>query len=160
MKLVKIENVRVGQIYRNSHWDLALIKNVNSERIELHQWNYDISSENDYNTTPNYITENACNWKLIGKLGITHEIKDRMLVEIPRDEFQVDDVFYTTLATKSGLDPYYDPGCDFKEIEDVIFFLFEKSIFDVRGNEYRLDFCEKIGIYGVTHEFVNDCEIK
>ena len=101
--------------------------------------------------------------EIIGKIGITHRIEDGKLVEIPRTaEFQIDDVCYT-LSFYNTASPHFDIGVDF---EDIIFVIdnmdtYENGtllLFDARGNEYRPDDVEKIGILGVTHEFVNDRE--
>lgn len=159
MKLVEIKDIRAKQIWRNSYGDLALIKKINGENIGIHQWNHDISSEQDYNTTLEYITKNSCNWKLIGFLGITHEIKGNKLVEILRiTDFQMDDV------VKFEWEPRLyvinrEIDFDIKKIHP------NNHCFEAThgfyGSRQLVDFeLKHVGILGVTHEFVNERLVK
>lgn len=175
MKLVEIKDVRPGQIRKVTAFNqwkdeeefevLAVIEASGlGEYAEFDTYAefYDIKTkqlmEDDSEELRFY--ENG---ELIGKLGITHRTEDGKLVEIPRTaEFQIDDVCYT-LSFYNTASPHFDIGVDF---EDIIFVIdnmdtYENGtllLFDARGNEYRPDDVEKIGILGVTHEFVNDRE--
>lgn len=168
MKLVKIEDVRVGQIWQ-LHNLIGLVKEIdkglnNLLKIALFQL-YPTEGGIETESVHNIITKH----KLIGKLGITHEIRDNRLVEIPRDEFQVDDVV-----------TYFD--FDHCENIGVVISIYDRDeytsySFITNKGIYDTDDCfeheeigedtgiytytpKKIGILGVTHEFVNDCEVK
>lgn len=152
MKLQEIKDVRVGQVWRNSHFDLALIKSVTEYRLELHQWNYDIPSEHDYSTAPNYMTENACCWKLIGRLGINYIIEDDKLVEMPSRhsaaKINVDDV--VTVLEDISKEPFVvDAIFNPKKYNKYI------SLLADYDDEFSENEVEKLGIYGVHYEFVN-----
>ncbi len=172
MKLVEIKDVRVGQIWDNGNNFLIITGFSEYEPEMVHSVTYvpedkPITLKSGkkvaglmYSSTSKNSLEGS---KLIGKLGITHRIEDGKLVEIPRTaEFQIDDVCYT-LSFYNTASPHFDIGVDF---EDIIFVIdnmdtYENGtllLFDARGNEYRPDDVEKIGILGVTHEFVNDRE--
>lgn len=160
MKLVKIEDVRVGQIWKDSHWNLALVKDVSIKTNMLSLWleNYDIPSTEEKNTSLNFFADNGVEYKLIGKLGITHEIKDNRLVIISRDKFQIDDVVefkdttqrkYIILKKGIKIDNLFTDNLCFECFHDIYG---GRSLFDFE--------LKKIGIYGVTHEFVNNKEFK
>lgn len=84
--------------------------------------------------------------QLIGKIGITHRIEDRKLVEIPRTaEFQTDDV----------IEVHWEYGIEI----DVIRVNFMDGVFAYLDPDFiHKDQIKKVGILGVTHEFVNDRE--
>lgn len=167
MNLVEIKDIRVGQIY-NYHNILYLIKDklkddefITTSYYSKHSLENTVYYEEFATHCKDSILFKSCT--LIGKLGITHRIEDGKPVEIPRTaEFQIDDVCYT-LSFYNTASPHFDIGVDF---EDIIFVIdnmdtYENGtllLFDARGNEYRPDDVEKIGILGVTHEFVNDRE--
>lgn len=145
MKLVKIKDVRVGQVWINDQ--TGLIHTVddlgsNADKAETTK------------TRDEYLKSAKC--RLIGKLGITHKIEDNKLLEIPRDEFQIDDVVNVLNVSAT------------KKINAVVVAKIghQLNTFDGKGyNGYYTDdetskfMPEKIGIYGVTHEFINDCEV-
>lgn len=158
MKLVKIEDVRVGQIWQ-LHNLIGLVKEIdkgsnNLLKIVLFQLFYPTEGGIETESVHNIITKH----KLIGKLGITHEIKDNRLVIISRDKFQIDDV----VEFKDTTQREYVILREIQEIGQVFpnngnF----KCFHDIYGGRSLFDFeFKKIGIYGVTHEFVNDCEVK
>lgn len=84
--------------------------------------------------------------RLVGKVGITHEIKNGRLVEIPRDDICVDDVFED-----------YKRGIIF-----LISHLFDDDIFIAhtidefglphRVNKKYLNSCKRIGSLHYSHE--------
>ena len=153
MNLVEIKDIRVGQIY-NYHNILYLIKNKLKDDEFITTSYY--SKHSLENTV--YYEEFATHYKdsnlfksctLIGKLGITHRIEDGKLVEIPRTaKFQIDDVCCeanskNTIFVIDAIDAYG---------REALF------LFDEKRNRHFPQGVEKVGIFGVTHEFVNDQE--
>lgn len=88
MKLVEINDVRVGQIRKNFD-DLILIEAEKPNGFLYYQafnefggfMNKDVKASYKFLAMP-----------IIGKLGITHRIEGNRLVEIPREDLIVDDV--------------------------------------------------------------------
>lgn len=141
MKLVKIKDVRPGQVWINDQ--TGLIHTVD-----------DLGNlSNAVETTKirdEYLKSAKC--RLIGKIGITHRVEDGRLAEIPRAaEFQVDDVVRHE-SGKTGV---------IVKINNVGFAVgYEYSInCGSEGFNDTFEYLTKIGILGVTHEFVNDREV-
>ena len=97
--------------------------------------------------------------QLIGKIGITHRIEGKKLVEITRSAgFQTDDV------VKFKWDPRLyvinreiDFGIKKTHPDNSCF----EATNDLYGSRQLVDFeLKRIGILGVTHEFVNDREVQ
>ena len=163
MKLVEIKDVRVGQIRKVTAYNqwkdeeefevLAVIEAAGiGEYAEFDNYAelYDIQTkqliEDDSEELRFY--EDG---ELIGKLGITHRIEDSRLVEIPRsDGFKVDDV----VRHESG-----KTGVIVKTNNAGFAVGYEYSInCGSEGFNDTFEYLTKIGILGVTHEFVNDRE--
>lgn len=152
MKLVEIKDIRVGQIY-NYHNILYLIKDkLKDDEFITTSYYFEHSLENTV-----YYEEFATHYKdsilfksctLIGKLGITHRIEDGKLVEIPRTaEFQIDDIVKVDWKDKTDTDL------------DVIRAVFTSGAVTYFDPDFLYnDQIKKVGIFGVTHEFVNDLE--
>lgn len=160
MKLVEIKDVRVGQIWDNGNNFLMITGFSEYEPEMVHSVTYvpenkPITLKNGkkvtglmYSSTSKNSLEGS---KLIGKLGITHRTEDGKLVEIPHaTEFEVDDIVRHENG-KTGV---------IVKINNVGFAIgYEYSI--NCGNEGfndTFEYLTKIGILGVTHEFVNDRE--
>lgn len=151
MKLVEIKDIRPGQIWKDDEGYLILIG------LNLNGTWYNSKGVPSMGGMELYDTVHH---KLIGKLGITHRIEGNRLVEIPREaEIQIDDVFRTMIYTKSPLAPNFDIGCDFTYAISVVNFVEDNIVFDYLNEEYLSENLERIGILGVTHEFVNDREV-
>ncbi len=148
MKLVEIIDVRPGQVWINDQTDLVhTVDDLGN-----------LSNTDKADTTKirdEYLKAAKC--RLIGKLGITHRIEDGRLVEIPRAaEFQVDDV------VKFKWDPRLyvinreiDFGIKETHPDNSCF----EATNDLYGSRQLVDFeLKRVGILGVTHEFVNDRE--
>ena len=151
MKLVEIKDIRPGQVWINDQTGLIhTVDNLGN-----------LSNANKTETTKirdEYLKSAKC--RLIGKLGITHRIENNRLIEIPRTaEFQIDDVFKTMVWTKSPTDPSFDIGCDFTYAISIVNFVEDNIIFDYLNEEYLPENIERIGVFGVTHEFVNEREV-
>lgn len=105
------------------------------------------------------------NEKIIGKLGLTHKIEDGKLVELPRKDIEVGDVFENMHSLKSFV---------FEDYEDI-FYILKQARIGLDGNKIEwvfdesekgediLDFMQedfelgkKIGILNVTHELILD----
>lgn len=149
MKLVKIKDVRPGQVWINDLTGLIhTVDNLGNLSNTAKTETAKIRDE--------YLKAAKC--RLIGKIGITHRIEDNRLVDIPRSaEFQTDDV------VKFKWDPrlyVINREIDFgiKETHP------DNSCFEATnglyGSRQLVDFeLKRVGILGVTHEFVNDREV-
>lgn len=160
MKLVEIKDVRVGQIWDNGNNFLIITGFSEHEPEMVHSVTYvpedkPITLKSGkkvaglmYSSTSKNSLEGS---KLIGKLGITHRIEDGKLVEIPHaTEFEVDDIVRHENG-KTGV---------IVKINNVGFAIgYEYSInCGSEGFNDTFEYLTKIGILGVTHEFVNDRE--
>jgi hypothetical protein len=105
--------------------------------------------------------------ELIGKLGITHKIEGRKLVELPRKGIEVGDVF----ENKYGLMSFI-----FEENEEIFLVLkqiryaLNQNTIEWSFDEYQKDgetieimqeedeLGKKIGIYEITHELITEYE--
>lgn len=143
MKLVEIKDVRPGQIWK--HNKTGLIHTVDDISDLRPHIPYDIIARRDA-----YLKE--C--RLIGFLGITHEIEDEQLVEIPRAEFEVDDILEFGSNTRIGI------AIITKNIDGIRYDIIKTDNSEVYYNLCRVYLNEKrtkiLGIYGVTHEFINE----
>lgn len=161
MKLVEIKDVRIGQVWKEDDNDIFIITGFSEYEPEMiHCVNYvpedkpiilksgkKVTGLLYSSTSKNMLEEST----LIGKLGITHRIEDGRLVEIPRaTEFQVDDV----VRHESG-----KTGVIVKTNNAGFAVGYEYSInCGSEGVNDTFEYLTKIGILGVTHEFVNDRE--
>jgi phosphoenolpyruvate synthase/pyruvate phosphate dikinase len=167
MKLVKIEDIRVDQVYSCEGIGFLVVKVVKKRKeggdLPVYYVFDDKTLEFKYVET---VLNTYYTTKLIGFLGITHKItdidKDNMglkmlrskLVEIPRKEYEVDDVIdvreYETIPTSEET-----PAVITKNEENYF------EIINVDGNTSYLYLSEnakpnKLGILGVDYEFVNN----
>ncbi|MDR0676577.1 MAG: hypothetical protein LBF97_06025 [Elusimicrobiota bacterium] len=172
MKLQKITDVRVGQIWTlNNYKTLNLIINV-GEKIYYHiiSWNnYSqiggiIDTEIIVKTDLKYL-DFIKKGKLIGFLGITHK-KDKnwKFIKIPRDEFEIDDIV-EYINEEEALEQEILENSKLVIIDKYIGYTNDFCYYltdEHRCNHYRFDNNEvkrdlkKIGIYGVDYEFVNN----
>lgn len=143
MKLVEIKDVRTGQVWENIKMgefhtvdSLNQFRSVERERI--------IRIRNDY--------LKEC--KLVGKLGITHKIEGNKLIEIPRKYiYEIDDIVHYWEGhigenkNQVAIVANTHDACRSKPT------LFNGWKF------FEAVKCQVVGIYGVTHEFINDCEV-
>lgn len=149
MKLVEIKDIRPGQVWINDQTGLIhTVDNLGN-----------LSNANKTETTKirdEYLKSAKC--RLIGKLGITHRIDGDRLIEIPRTAgFQTDDV------VKFKWDPRLyvinreiDFGIKKTHPDNSCF----EATNDLYGSRQLVDFeLKRIGILGVTHEFVNEREV-
>ncbi len=162
MKLVEINDVRVGQVLERDRCIFVI-----EERTGAHNFAVSLYNHN-HKPAPNDVYE----WKtmheknvaafddceIVGKIGITHRIEGKKLVEITRAaEFQTDDV------VKFKWDPrlyVINREIDFGIKESHP----DNSCFEATnglyGSRQLVDFeLKRVGILGVTHEFVNDREV-
>lgn len=138
MNLVEIKDVRVGQVWKADKDVLYIVSDYNKPFVPS---SISIESFESAGLQNRYT--------IIGKLGITHRIEDGKLVEIPRTaEFQIDDVCCeanskNTIFVIDAIDAYG---------REALF------LFDEKRNRHFPQGVEKVGIFGVIHEFVNDRE--
>lgn len=88
---------------------------------------------------------------IIGFFGITHKLEDGKLIEIERKEFEIDDVveFHNMKGNYAVLvrETMGENGCYY--FNNVV------SITQYRKDNVN-EYIRKIGILGVTHEFINN----
>lgn len=167
MKLVEINDVRVGQIRKNFD-DLILIEEEKPNGFLYYQafnefggfMNKDVKASYKFLAMP-----------IIGKLGITHRIEGNRLVEIPREDLIVDDVveyldfdgfpikgvICTVITAMTAEETQYEFITEDGKSDDSSIFNREEIREDSGIYTYTP---KKIGILGVTHEFVNDREVQ
>lgn len=143
MKLVEIKDVRSGQVLERDRCLFVIGERtgVHNFVVSLYNYNRKPSPNDAYEllaTHEKNIGAFEC-CKIIGKIGITHCIEERKLVEIPRTaEFQTDDV----------IEVHWEYGIEIDVMDGVFAYLDPDFI--------HKDQIKKVGILGVTHEFVND----
>lgn len=167
MKLVEINDVRIGQIRKNFD-DLILIEAEKPNGFLYYQafnefggfMNKDVKASYKFLAMP-----------IIGKLGITHRIEGNRLVEIPREDLIVDDVveyldfdgfpikgvICTVITAMTAEETQYEFITEDGKSDDSSIFNREEIREDSGIYTYTP---KKIGILGVTHEFVNDREVQ
>ena len=167
MKLVEINDVRVGQIRKNFD-DLILIEAEKPNGFLYYQafnefggfMNKDVKASYKFLAMP-----------IIGKLGITHRIEGNRLVEIPREDLIVEDVveyldfdgfpikgvICTVITAMTAEETQYEFITEDGKSDDSSIFNREEIREDSGIYTYTP---KKIGILGVTHEFVNDREVQ
>ena len=166
MKLVEIKDVRPGQIRKVTAFNqwkdeeefevLAVIEASGlGEYAEFDTYAefYDIKTkqlmEDDSEELRFY--ENG---RLIGKLGITHRIEDNRLVEIQpvfkEQKINTDDIVKIL----------EDDSCPWVVVTTYNAKKYKRyiSLLSYHDSHFSENEVEKIGILGVTHEFVNDRE--
>lgn len=160
MKLVEIKDIREGQIYERSRCIFVVMRRsgIDSVVLRLYCHNRKPEPNNAYEAEAMHEVRidalNDC--QLIGKLGITHSIEGKKLIEIPPvfkgQKINIDDI---VKVIKDGSFPWvvdttYNAGKYTRYI----------SLLSYHDNDFSEDEVEKIGILGVTHEFVNNREEK
>lgn len=163
MKLVEIKDVRVGQIWDNGNNFLIITGFSEYEPEMVHSVTYvpedkPITLKSGkkvaglmYSSTSKNSLEGS---KLIGKLGITHRIEDNRLVEIPpvfkEQKINTDDIVKIL----------EDDSCPWVVVTTYNAKKYKRyiSLLSYHDSHFSENEVEKIGILGVTHEFVNDRE--
>lgn len=162
MKLAEIKDVRVGQVLERNRCIFVIEERtgVHNFAVSLYCHNHKPAPNDAYEALSmrerNIATFYDC--EIIGKIGITHCIEGNRLIELPRSSgFQVDDV------VKFNWDPRLyvinreiDFGIKETHPDNSCF----EAINDQYGSRQLVDFeLKRVGILGVTHEFVNDREV-
>lgn len=163
MKLVEIKDIREGQILeRNS--SLFVI----GERTGVHNFVASLYGHNR-KPAPNDAYELLAtheknigafeNCKIIGKIGITHRVNGKKLIEITRTSgFQTDDVvkFNWSDPRLYVINREIDFGIKESHPDNACF----EATNDLYRSRQLVDFeLKRVGILGVTHEFINDREV-
>ncbi len=161
MKLVEINDVRVGQVLERDRCIFVIEERTGAHNfaVSLYCHNHKPAPNDAYEEQStrerNVATFDDC--EIIGKIGITHRIDGDRLIEIPRTAgFQTDDV------VKFKWDPRLyvinreiDFGIKETHPDNSCF----EATNDLYGSRQLVDFeLKRVGILGVTHEFVNDKE--
>lgn len=168
MKLVEIKEPRVNQIWTlNDYKTLDIITNINYDNIKDTKLYYNVINCNLENFSKGDIldSEFTCELtvtydnfinkgKLIGYLGITHEFKDNILIEIDRKEFEVNDILsdkYDNLWIIYSIGKFSCHLIKFNttNISDMI-----TSYSTLKDN------FKKIGTLDLTHELINEKLVK
>ncbi len=157
MKLVEIKNIKPKQIYKHKNGNIYIVSYQTHYRYEIadcYKNNMLDSEENEF-----YSREFAEDMELIGFVNITHKIEDNKLVEIPREEFEVDDIFVYTEC--DGLQSYYSLHQITKDGEFLLISDNDDKVLSGVCADNLLDNgLLKCGILGVNYEWVNDKLIK
>lgn len=163
MKLVEIKDVRVGQVLERNRCIFVIEERTGAHNfaVSLYCHNHKPAPNNAYEALSmrerNVATFEDC--KIIGKTGITHRIEGNRLVEIPRAAgFQVDDVvkFNWNDPRLYVINREIDFGIKETHPDNSCF----EATNDLYGSRQLVDFeLKRVGILGVTHEFINDREI-
>lgn len=153
MKLVEIKDIRPGQIWeahRNQFLILSRGNNIIARMYEREKPVVEGIKNADEFT----------DMKLCGKFGITHRFDGENLVEIPRTPgFQTDDVvkFNWSDPRLYVVNREIDFGIKETHPDNACF----EATNDLYGSRQLVDFeIRRVGILGVTHEFINDREEK
>lgn len=144
MKLVKIEEVRIGQIWKDNKGRLYLIGDEEKEITVDRTMFYKCDKR-----TFAYLEKNG--HKLVGFLGITHEEKDGKLVEIipayPENKVHDDDI---VIVKGEDRTPYpVITTYNSSKYKDYI------SLLSYHKKEFKEEEVEKVGTLGVNYEFIN-----
>lgn len=152
MKLVKIKDVRVGQVWKDTYNGFIRVvipfddePNVICGNSLFYPCNNEILLRDDFEDI--ILEDIKSRHKLIGFIGITHKIEDEKLVEIPREDFEVDDVVKTSTKNIQIIDRVIDGYM-------VHLLGYDYSFYEEKEE------LNKIGIFGITHEFVNERLVK
>ena len=153
MKLVEINDVRAGQVLERDRCIFVIEERTGAHNFAVSLYNHNHKpAPNDAYEWKTMHEKNVAAFddcKIIGKIGITHRIEGNRLVEISRKELEIDDIF-----------------CRYRDNPQIIIEVNgDNSLTGYSPKEKRLishvaNICYKIGILGVTHEFVNDREGK
>lgn len=175
MKLVEIKDVRVGQIYERNRCILAVMRHSGIDsvilRLYCHNRKPEPNSAYEAQAMHEVRIDTLKDCQLIGKIGITHRIEDNRLVEIPREDLIVDDVveyldfdgftvkavICSVMTALTAEETQYAFITEDGQSEDTTLFEREEIGEDSGIFTYTP---KKIGILGVTHEFVNDREVQ
>lgn len=158
MKLVEIKDVRPGQVWINNK--TGLIHTVDDLGNLSNAAKAETAKIRD-----EYLKAAKC--RLIGKIGITHRIEGNRLVEIPQEDLIVDDVveyldfdgftvkavICSVMTALTAEETQYAFITEDGQSEDTTLFEREEIGEDSGIFTYTP---KKIGVLGVTHEFVND----
>lgn len=175
MKLVEINDVRPGQVLERDRCIFVIEERTGAHNfaVSLYCHNHKPAPNNAYEVLSmrerNVATFNDC--EIIGKIGITHRIEGNRLVEIPREDLIVDDVveyldfdgFKVTAVIAEVITGMTREDSQYGFITNDGNFdessLFEKEEIGEDSGIFTYT-PKKIGVLGVTHEFVNDREVQ
>lgn len=147
MKLVEIKDVRPGQVWINNK--TGLIHTVDDLGNLSNAAKAETAKIRD-----EYLKAAKC--RLIGKIGITHRIEDNRLVEIPpvfkEQKINTDDIVKIL----------EDDSCPWVVVTTYNAKKYKRyiSLLSYHDSHFSENEVEKIGVLGVTHEFVNDREVQ
>jgi hypothetical protein len=150
MKLVKIEDVRVGQIYKNVRGGICIVLQCRTDWDYVFQW----FPKNMPPISVDISLNDMRKFELIGFLNITHRIEDDKLVEIPREEFEVDDVLEGN--NNGGFAIILDKKIVYNLSYKHIFLSGTRIILREGQENYMRTNYKKIGTLGVNYEFINE----
>jgi hypothetical protein len=158
MKLIEITNNEVGRIYKTNNKFIIIDESFRKREIYYYTFNYDSNGNSELLANHFILKESLKYCKLIGFINITHKIENNKLVEIERKEFEVDDIIKFKNDRIYVITKTHTCGNGFNN-NKTFYTLFNGveswESFDLT-DEYFRENSIKIGIYGVTHKFVND----
>lgn len=151
MKLVKIKDIRPGQIWEAHRNQFLILSHGNNIIARMYERG-ELAAEGIKSA------DEFADMRLWGKLGITHRFEGEKLVEIPRKPgFQTDDVvkFNWSDPRLYVINREIDFGIKESHPDNACF----EATNDLYGSRQLVDFeLKRVGILGVTHEFINDME--
>lgn len=160
MKLVEINDVRVGQVLERDRCFFVIEDRtgVHNFATTLYCHNHKSAPNNAYEALSirerNIAAFDDC--EIIGKIGITHRIEDNRLVEIPpvfkEQKINTDDIVKIL----------EDDSCPWVVVTTYNAKKYKRyiSLLSYHDSHFSENEVEKIGVLGVTHEFVNDREVQ
>lgn len=151
MQLVEIKDLRNNQIYDFGNNIFGAVGHLKLDGVVAgHNFSNFFKNGNFYYHIDNIEVKNKLidkTYKLIGFLDITHKIVDNKLIEIKRKKIEIDDIVNLCGRLNIVTDTYHDKKYYYADLLD-------QNGLDSIG--ISSDDFEKIGILGVTHEFIND----
>lgn len=161
MKLVEIKDVRIGQVWQfgeNMCRCFVVERTMKTKTCGATYQAFDCPTMPEECKGELYIKDydmpKIPHGRLIGKLGITHRIEDNRLVEIQpvfkEQKINTDDIVKIL----------EDDSCPWVVVTTYNAKKYKRyiSLLSYHDSHFSENEVEKIGILGVTHEFVNDRE--
>ena len=170
LELVEIKDVRIGQIYKGKENYFVIKKNITTKDY-MPEFEADKYQGLNFKKNTALIMDN-CNIigcendfedkKIIGFLDKTHKIEDNKLIEIPRKEFDVGDIYLQSWHEQLSTDCRCGIISDSRELilskidGDTLIFnncLNMTEVITFKKEDMQYACLCNIGTYSITHEF-------
>ena len=159
MKLQKIKDVRVGQIWFHKNFYYLITEVEYNDSIKKHNAIFKVFEFNFPDikfSYHDYVSELFLknNTNLVGFLNITHKVEDNKLIEIPREKFEIDDI----VKYEGNKMPYII--MEKNTIDEFWLHSNEEDVSGIYKDSMEEEGFKKVGILGVNYEIINDKLIK